>query len=488
MERVEAGLEGGWAARRVARPLVQGFGANLAPSERRWLLAAGDLLVANAALVVVVHLWMDLHVSFGTLLAYSKWFVTLSAVWAVLALALDAYDPVRAASTTHSLAGAVPAAVVTGLAYQLIPWLTPPPGRRMAFFGLIVLLAGGIAAWRAVYARFFFQPSFQRRAVVVGQDEVARRLAGELQAATGAPRANPFRGTGYEVVAFVAGLPVGQGPVLDPAHSFVRLVRAEGVEEVLVAEGAALTPSLHEALLDCRELGIGVTPLAAVYERLAARVPVAYAQRDLGLVVSGQESAGYRLYGVAKRLVDLGLSAVGLLGLGLVAPWVALGNALTSRGPLFYRQQRVGRGGRPFVVVKFRTMVPDAEGANGAVWARQGDPRVTPVGRVLRRLRLDELPQVWNVVRGEMSFVGPRPERPQFVGQLAGALPIYRVRHAVRPGITGWAQIRHGYGGTVEDGRIKLEYDLFYVKHAGLLLDLLILLRTIPVMLGLRGR
>jgi len=178
---------------------------------------------------------------------------------------------------------------------------------------------------------------------------------------------------------------------------------------------------------------------------------------------------------------------VGLVFLALLMPALALANRLGSPGPLFYRQARVGRRGQPFQVLKFRSMIPDAEAASGAVWAADNDPRITAVGRFLRRTRLDELPQVINVLRGEMSLIGPRPERPEFVEQLAHSIPFYRARHSVRPGLSGWAQVQYRYGNTADDSRIKLEYDLYYVKHASFLLDLRIALQTIGVMLAFKG-
>jgi lipopolysaccharide/colanic/teichoic acid biosynthesis glycosyltransferase len=195
-----------------------------------------------------------------------------------------------------------------------------------------------------------------------------------------------------------------------------------------------------------------------------------------------------RFFWAGKRLVDL---VAGLLGLGilaLVTPWVALANGLASRGPLFYRQTRVGKGGRRFELVKFRSMVPTAEDGRGAVWASERDERITPVGRVLRRTRLDELPQVWNILKGDMSLVGPRPERPEFVARLIEQVPFYQARHAVRPGITGWAQVRYRYGSSIEDALVKLQYDLYYIKHQGVYLETSILVKTAAVMLGFKGR
>ncbi len=190
---------------------------------------------------------------------------------------------------------------------------------------------------------------------------------------------------------------------------------------------------------------------------------------------------------MGKRLTDLGFAVVALVAVGVLIPPVALVNAFTSPGPVFYRQNRVGQGGHVFSMLKFRSMGPDAEASSGAVWAAERDPRVTPIGRILRQLRLDELPQAINVLRGEMSLIGPRPERPEFVSHLAETVPFYRLRHTVRPGITGWAQVCYQYGNSEEDAVVKLEYDLYYIKHASLWLDLRIALLTVPVMLGGRG-
>ncbi len=239
----------------------------------------------------------------------------------------------------------------------------------------------------------------------------------------------------------------------------------------------------------CREQGFHVTTMQAVYERMLGRVPVEHIGRNISAVLPEDDRGpGERLYVLGKRAADLLIAGLTMIPLGLIIPLVALLNLPWNRGPLFYRQVRVGKAGRPFSVIKFRTMVTNAEEETGAVWARAGDPRVTPVGRLLRKARIDELPQVINVLRGEMSIIGPRPERPEFVEMLAREIPFYRARHAVRPGLTGWAQVKYGYGNTVEDARIKLEYDLYYVRQAGFYLDALILLKTLAVVLRLQGK
>jgi len=240
--------------------------------------------------------------------------------------------------------------------------------------------------------------------------------------------------------------------------------------------------------LACRELGTGLNTMASVYEGLLGRVPVEHLGRDLSAILRDESTPTERLYRAIKRAVDLACSVFGLLVAAFMAPLVALGNAIWCPGPLLYRQVRVGRNGRLFTILKFRTMRPDAEQATGAVWTAPDDPRVTSVGRVLRKTRLDELPQFYNVLRGEMSAIGPRPERPEFVETLAAQIPFYRARHVVCPGVTGWAQVRFRYSSSTDDARIKLEYDLYYVRRAGPYLDTLILLKTAGVVIALRGQ
>jgi len=188
-----------------------------------------------------------------------------------------------------------------------------------------------------------------------------------------------------------------------------------------------------------------------------------------------------------KRLLDLVCGLVGLVGLGLFTPLVALVIWLDDRGPIFYTQVRLGLDSRPFRVIKFRTMRSGAEEGGRPQWARQNDDRITRVGRLLRRVRLDELPQVVNVLRGEMSIVGPRPERPEFIAELEQQIPFYRTRLIVKPGLTGWAQIHYGYGGSVEDALTKLQYDLYYIRHQSVWLDFYVIFRTVGALLRFQG-
>jgi len=477
----------------ATRPRI---GLRLTATERKYLLRLTDLILVNGSLLAAVTIWNGFPLSLPALLDNAKWFITLSVLWLIVATILDVYNLARSANTTNIVIASSLAVLLSAFIYLAIPWLTPPLGTRSYAFGFLLFSVLAVVAWRVFYAQALIQPAFRRRVLILREGKSAQALLDALSRDGQADSANPFCGTGYQIVGLVADRPTqlwgGAGgiPLLGPARQVVRLARQHAVDEIVVAldDAGALSPEAREALLDCRELGLPVSPLPTVYERLTGRLPVDYAQYDMSLILGPADSLASRLYATVKRLLDILLALVGLVVLAQLSLVVALCNALWSPGPLFYRQQRVGRGGRPFAVLKFRSMIPNAERISGTVWCDEKDPRITPVGRWLRKSRLDELPQVVNVLRGEMSIVGPRPERPHFVGQLTNALPVYRARNAVKPGITGWAQVCYRYGSSVEDGRVKLEYDLYYVKNANIYMDLHILLQTVPVVLGLQGR
>jgi exopolysaccharide biosynthesis polyprenyl glycosylphosphotransferase len=465
-------------------------------SERKLLLAGGDLFVLCAALSLMMLLRGGGEVTLYELWAAVPRFAVLCGLWVVVALLFDAYDLARAASALHSLWAAGGAALATVVVYVLIPYIsTPLPARRLELFLFAVVAVGGVAVWRVAYARVFVQPTFHLTALVVGAGWAGHVLAQAI-AERGEGGGNPYRGTGYRILGFVDDDPAKQSievhgvRVLGTRADLPRLAGLLRPDELIVAitDAGGMHDELFEAILDCWEAGIPVTTMSDLYERITGRVPVEHAGRNLHVVLPVSQPAAQRLYVAAWRGGEFVLALAGCAAMLCLAPAVWLANVLTCQGPLFYRQERVGKGGRPFQVIKFRSMVPDAEGACGAVWSRKGDDRITPVGRFLRKTRLDEVPQFWNVLRGEMSLIGPRPERPAFVEKLAQEIPFYRVRHAVKPGITGWAQVKYPYGASVADALVKLQYDLYYVKHQGPYLDLSILIKSVQVVLGMRGR
>lgn len=458
-------------------------------SERRLLLFIGDAFLLNVVLLIGVVLFADFPLTAEAILANIKWFITLTVVWYVCAQFFDCYSLPRASSTAASVKSVLMAVTATMLIYLLIPFLTPPLTSRGLIFYLVIVSAASVVAWRATYAKVFAQPWFQQRALIIGAGRAGRALAAAIHAAPPGD-SNPYRGTGYQVIGFIDDDATLHGQAFDGVQVLgdhqllVNLARSMKADEIILAitHRHAIEDDLFNELLRCRELGYRVVTMAAVYERLTGRVPIDHVGRDLEMVVPMDDNAGERAYQLAKRLMDVLVGLIGAAAMLIMCVPIAIINARTSPGPLFYKQRRVGQGGKIIEVYKFRSMRPDAEKGTGAVWARKQDDRVTPAGRFIRRFRLDEFPQFINVLKGEMSLIGPRPERPEFVNALSLILPFYRARHAIKPGITGWAQINYGYGNTNEDSHIKLEYDLYYVKHASPLVDIKIILQTAPTM------
>jgi len=335
------------------------------------------------------------------------------------------------------------------------------------------------------------QVVFWANAAGVGAKRVL--IVGTGEDAAGVERA--LASLGYPSLSIVGFYPTGNDTearvvpadrILPDTLPLPEIVNGLGVKEVIVAvrerRGGVLP--LRE-LVDCRIGGVPVTDLAGMYERVRGEVPLESLRASW--LIYGQGFAQGGLRGFVKRAFDLVVSAVMLLLALPVMLLTAIAIRLESPGPVIYRQERVGLGGRRFMCLKFRSMRMDAEPDGVPRWAERSDPRVTRVGTVIRKLRIDELPQLINVLRGEMSFVGPRPERPSFVKELKEAIAFYDVRHCVKPGITGWAQVRYSYGASVEDARKKLQFDLYYVKNHSLFLDLLILVETVRVVLFREG-
>jgi sugar transferase (PEP-CTERM system associated) len=316
------------------------------------------------------------------------------------------------------------------------------------------------------------------RVLVLGTGPEARLVEASLTSA------NPL---GIRLVGFCA-LEKTQETVVSPGRVIARgspleeTVRQLGIDEVIVAvrqQRGGVLPL--RALLDCRLDGVQITDLARYFERVHGQVPIE--SLKVSWLIYGHGFRQNALRSFVKRCFDILISAALI---ALSAPVVVLATLLIAAeggGPIIYRQERVGFRGRTFTVLKLRSMLHNAEQDGKATWASRNDARITRVGRLIRRTRIDELPQLLNVLKGEMSFVGPRPERPEFVAMLTEQIPFYAVRHSVKPGLTGWAQVRYSYGATVEQSIRKLEYDLYYVKNHTLLLDLVILLETVRVVL-----
>jgi len=350
----------------------------------------------------------------------------------------------------------------------------------MASF-LVITLA---IAWRLAFEWISPRVRPRERLLLVGTNAAAVTLARELY--------DRRHELGVEIVGFVDPDPAKVGAslinpgVVGTIEDIPAIVRENDVDRVVVSLADARGKLPMEKLLEIKLSGVSFDHLASVYEEYTGKIAIDNLRPSWLIFSSGFRKSLF-LAG-SKRFLDIVLAIVGFI-IGLpVMLLVALAVRLTSRGPVLYHQTRVGRHGSHFTVHKFRTMRPDAEATTGPVWAaKAGDPRVTPIGWMLRRTRLDEMPQLWNVLKGEMSFVGPRPERPEFVSELTQQIPYYGQRHVVRPGLTGWAQVRYTYGASTEDALQKLQYDLYYIKNLSIPLDLFIILDTVKTVILRRG-
>lgn len=473
------------------KPLLQINGNRRALSmqltEHRNILFVVDGLLVFVSLLV--GLWLGAQRSgwdFSMQLVgqYLPWFAAIALVYFVLASANDAYRLRVAADTAASFLAIGKTVLQIFAVYLLIYALFPPwflPRHFMGFFTLIAPIL--LLSWRRVYSSMFVSV-FQRTAIVVGAGWAGETIAKTLQ---------EFGSMHFKVVGFVDDDPAKQQlrlhgvPVIGTTSDLPGLVEAQGVTDIVMAISRDVPGPVLARVMDCYEHGVQVSTMPELYERFTERVPVEHVGDNWFVVLPLNGNSRNLTFRLVKRVVDVLVALVGLAIFGVMLPALALAIKLDSPGPVFYRQRRVGRGGQIFELVKLRSMVTDAEKDGAARWAEKYDARVTITGRFLRRTRLDEIPQLLNVLRGEMSLIGPRPERPEFMAELQAKIPFYRTRLTVKPGLTGWAQVNYDYGRSVVDALEKLRYDLYYIKHQSVRLDLIIALKTINTILLLKG-
>jgi sugar transferase (PEP-CTERM system associated) len=357
-----------------------------------------------------------------------------------------------------------------------VGWIYPEvlPGNNASLFGL-VLLTIGLVGWRAAYGWLVQQPFMQEKVYVLGTGERAQRLVQGLR---------QRKELGIDVIGWSGNVEGALTRESAAAH-LMEVTSSQRVHRVIVAMPDRRGTFPVQELLQLRLNGARIEEATSWLEKISGRIEVEQLYPSWLIFADGfRFSTSFNLM---RRALSMLVSLILLLVVLPFLPFVILAIKLDSKGPVLYRQKRVGRAGSTFFCYKFRTMRQDAEADTGPTWAGDDDPRITRIGKFLRSSRIDEIPQLWCVFKGSMAFVGPRPERPEFVEWLTKEIPYYGVRHAVRPGITGWAQVRYKYGNTIEDAKEKLQYDLFYIKNASLGLDILIMFQTIKIVLLGRG-
>jgi sugar transferase (PEP-CTERM system associated) len=415
--------------------------------------------------------WLLLNVEGG----YLK-ILGVTGIVLLLSHGLDLYDTANLGANWDQIFRLLLVLGFVALGLSGIGFIFPSflPGHGSLVTGLVILTFT-LFAWRSAYSWIVQLPYFRERVYILGTGDRALRLLNGLRQRTQ---------LGIEVVGWTGNVE-GELTRETVATHVVSLVREKRVHRVIVALLDRRGTLPVEELLALRLAGVKVEEATSWLERISGRIEVEHLYPSWLIFADGFRSSTFLQ--MVRRMVNFSLALIGLvLSLPLV-PFILLAIWLDSPGPFFYHQKRVGRGGTTFFCHKFRTMRKDAEADTGATWATDDDPRITLVGRFLRVSRLDEIPQLWCVLKGDMNFVGPRPERPEFVEWLSQRIPYYGVRHTVRPGITGWAQVQYKYGNTLEDAREKLQYDLFYIKNSSIGLDLVILFQTVKIVLLGRG-
>jgi len=431
---------------------------------------AGMLLVLRNSEYSGLRLWNELFIENGYLKV-----LAVTGIVLVVSQAFDLYDEPQSSGRWVQAFRLLFALGLVTLALSAALKLRPSllPGKYSASWGGIILVFA-LFSWRAAFG-WLAKHYFRERVYVLGSGERALRLVNGLRRRTG---------LGVDVAGW-SGTLEGELTRETAASHLLGIAQAKKVHRVSVAMSDRRGTLPVEALLNLRIAGVRVEDATTWLEKMSGKIEVEQLYPSWLIYAEGfRFSVPFR---VARRLLNFSVALVGLLLALPLLPFIVLAVKLSSAGPALYRQKRVGRGGKVFDCYKFRTMRQDAEADTGATWALDDDPRITRVGKILRISRLDEIPQLWCVLKGDMHFVGPRPERPEFVEWLSKEIPYYSVRHMVRPGITGWAQVKYKYGNTVEDAREKLQYDLFYIKNASSLLDLWIMFQTIKIVLLGRG-
>ena len=471
----------------ISRPRLSGW--RVRPREQRTILIIGDLIVSVLALLGGLYFWgqKDSWLSFSLNFLKQRveiWFYFLPLIWIVFLVEL--YDPHRARNLRQTIRGIAFAALAGILLYSLIYLISPPNSLPRLGIGFFLIFSSLLTfLWRLAYIQIFTAQAFLRRVLIIGAGKAAETI---IQAYQGL-RPQPFFLVGLtDDDPNKIGKKMNNFPILAGNDQLLEIIESEGITEIVISISGKMQGKTFQSILDAQESGVEVVPMPTMYEELLGRVPIQHLESDWLIRSFVDEARVGGFYEVGKRMLDIVGGLVGLTICAILYPIVAILILLESGWPVMYKQVRSGKGGKPYVMYKFRTMRKDAEKDGKVQTTQENDNRITRFGHSLRRTHIDELPQFLNVLRGEMSIVGPRAERPELIPEFQKQIPFYRARLLVKPGITGWAQVNFDYPSTIEEVAVKMEYDLYYVKHRNILMDISILLRTAGQVFGLRGR
>ncbi len=440
-----------------------------------FLIFLGDILLTLAA--TQASSLIRFEPGFNVFAEHTGATVFTVIIYLIALYILDLYD--LSHFSLFEISSRILGAVVLAGVFSTLVFYTLPHWRfgRGIFLLQLAFSWTGYLVWRLALKNSVFRRAARQPVIIIGAGESSRDVIDVLE----------HSGVPFQLLGFIDDAPCPSIPFLPDCRL---LGTPDQLESVLANHSDALVilakpeqrdPKLIQQMLSAKMKGVEVIDITVFYEQIAGRIPIRYVRDEWLLCAEGFRLVSKQITQKIKRITDIGFAALLLILTSPLWALTALAIVLESRGPVFYRQKRVGWKGRAFDILKFRSMVVDAEALGNPVWAEEGDPRITRVGRVIRALRIDELPQIINILKGDMSLIGPRPERPEFVAELERQIPYYGLRHSVPPGITGWAQVNYPYGASIEDTIRKLEYDLYYVKNMSFYLDLKICLLTVGV-------
>lgn len=453
-------------------------------SERKILLRIFDVISVLLSLYLVGVVFKFNYFNISETNFY--WTIVLGIYLNFIGSVFEMYNLQVASNQFQVIKSIILTSSITVLIYLLTPIFTPKlPANRIQILTFFIAIFIALFIWRLIYVRFFASNRFSKKVILICDKEQLKELIHALESA------DPH----YRVLGFVNSDSADTKTNDDIKISNIDIDNLEvfakknSISEVVVASQKTdgITVNLYNQLIHLLENGFIIREYTQVYENITQRIPVQYVSRDFYRYFPFSRSNQNHFYLSIVRFFEIVFSLTGLLIGVIILPIILIGNLFGNRGKLFYSQERVGKNGKIFKIIKYRTMVKNAE-VEGAVFATINDSRVTPFGKIMRKSRMDEIPQFINILKGDMAVIGPRPERPIFVNEIAELMPFYETRHVIKPGLTGWAQVNYSYGETIDDSLIKLQYDLYYIKHRSIFLDVNIIFKTLSTVLLYRGQ
>jgi exopolysaccharide biosynthesis polyprenyl glycosylphosphotransferase len=450
-------------------------------SERKLFLRIIDLLI------LVSSLWLAYsYIEFGYINFASNsifnWLFLLGFYFLVFGQIFQLYNLNVSNNRYLVVSSIVLTAFATTIFYVFTPFLSPElPPNRLQIVYFFLLLSIPIVLWRFIYMSLMFSPKYFKSIVFIGKSDKIEKLLLKIN-----------NDSYHNIATYISDKEITgiEGFKSINTSGFSKFIDKKYVSEVIVSNKGLskdVIYAVNKELIFLFEKGVNIVSYETFYEDVMARVPKEYLNHNFYKHINFSKNNTNRFYLFGLRVTDILVSILGILLFLLLVPFLLIGNLFANRGPFFYTQNRVGENGEVFKIYKLRSMVKNAE-SNGAVWAQRNDTRITSFGKFLRKTRLDEFPQFINIIKGEMSLIGPRPERPEFVKDLEEKIPFYSIRHIIKPGLTGWAQVNYPYANTIQEQRTKLRYDLYYIKERSAFLDFKILIKTITTVLYFKGQ